>query len=118
MQNAAGGGGSVQFDSRNDGSRAIVSDLVSLIEHVQASIKLIQSAIVRESQLGTQEVGTNVVVLDDVTPRYVNANAALNSCDAGLNVALHFLRDIRTSKHEADQSADGGRRPVRLIACT
>jgi hypothetical protein len=102
MQNAAGGGASGQFDSRNDSPRAIVSDLVSLIEHVQASIRLIEQAIVRESRLGNQEVGANVIVLDDVTPRYESANTALNRCSAGLGVALHFLRDAGTSKHEAD----------------
>jgi hypothetical protein len=102
MQNAAGGGASDQFDTRNDSPRAIVSDLVSLIEHVQASIKLIEQAIVRESRLGSQEVDANVIVLDDVTPRYESANAALNRCSAGLGVALHFLRDAETSKHEAN----------------
>ena len=42
-------------DDRNDSYRSIVSDLVSLIEHVQASMKLIEAAIARESSLGDQE---------------------------------------------------------------
>jgi hypothetical protein len=106
MQNAAGSGASVQSDSRNDSYRAIVSDLVSLIEHVQASINLIESAIVTESPLGNQEIGANVVVLDDVTPCYVKANAALNACNAGLGVALHFLLDTRTSGHATGEPAE------------
>jgi hypothetical protein len=49
MQNAAGGGSSVESHGRDDGRRAVVSDLVSLIERVQASLKLIEAAIVREN---------------------------------------------------------------------
>jgi hypothetical protein len=51
MQNAAGGGASVHPDVGNDSYQSIVSDLVSLIAHVQASIKLLESAIARESPL-------------------------------------------------------------------
>jgi hypothetical protein len=105
MQNTAGGGTSVQSDDRNDSYRSIVSDLVSLIEHVQASMKLIESAIAGESPLGNQEVAANVVVLDDVTPRYVKASAALNTCNAGLGIALHFLLDTKTSKHGTGEFA-------------
>ena len=115
MQNAAGSPASAQSDSRNDSYRAIVSDLVSLIEHIQASMKLIESAIATESPLGNQEVGANIVVLDDVTPRYVRANAALNACHAGLGAALHFLLDTRTSRRGAEAPAKYERRPVRLV---
>ena len=113
MQNAAGSPAPAQSDSRNDGYRAIVPELVSLIEHVQASIELIESAIVTESPLGNQEIGANVVVLDDVTPRYVRANAALNACNAGLGAALHFLLDTRTSRQGAEAP---DHRPVRLAS--
>jgi hypothetical protein len=78
---------------------------VSLIEHVQASMKLIESAIAGESPLGNQEFVANVVVLDDVTPRYVKASAALNTCNAGLAIALHFLLDTKTSKHGTGEFA-------------
>jgi hypothetical protein len=113
MQNAAGSA-SAQSGGRNDSYRAIVSDLEALIQQVQASIELIESAIVGESPLGNQEIAANVVVLDDVTPRYIRANAALNACNAGLGVALHFLLDNRTSRHGTDQSAGYDPRPVRL----
>jgi hypothetical protein len=53
-------------------------------------------------------------VLDDVTPRYVRANAALNACNAGLGVALHLLQDIRSSKQETP-GAEG--QPVCLRRC-
>ena len=103
MEDAAGGA-SAQSSSRNDDYRAIVADLEALIQQVQASIKLIETAIVEESPLGNQEIAANVVVLDDVTPRYVRANAALNACNAAHVSALHFLLDNRTSRHGADPS--------------
>jgi hypothetical protein len=89
MQNAASSA-STQSGGRNDTYRAIVSDLEALIRQLQASIKLIESAIAEESPLGNQEIAANVVVLDDVTPRYMRANAALNACNAALGIALHF----------------------------
>jgi hypothetical protein len=77
-------------------------------------MKLIESAITSEASLGNQEVAANIVVLDDVTPRYVRANAALNACNAGLGVALHLLQDIRSSKQET-AGAEG--QPVCLTRC-
>ena len=113
MPNAAGGSASIQA-GRNDSYRSIVSDLASLIEHVQASVRLIESAIASEAPLGNQEIAGNIVVLDDVTPRYVKANAALSTCSADLGVALHFLLDTKTSRHGTDGFAGSDRRPVRL----
>jgi hypothetical protein len=62
-----------------------VSDLVSLTEHVQASPRLIEQAIAREASLGSQE--NDVIVLDDITPPFMKATAALNACDANLAIA-------------------------------
>jgi hypothetical protein len=77
-------------------------------------MKLVEFAIAGESPPGYQEVTTNVVVLDDVTPRYVKANTTLNTCNAGLGIALHFLlNDAETSEHGTDGS---DRRPVGLTA--
>ena len=71
---------------------AIVSDLVSLVEHVQASINLIERAIAREITVGDHE-NSNVIILDDVTPQYVKASTALSSCSANLGHAVQFLLD-------------------------
>jgi hypothetical protein len=60
---------------------AIVSDLVLRVEHVQANIGLIERAIAREVTVGDHE-DSNVVILDDVTPQYLKASSALNSCSA------------------------------------
>jgi hypothetical protein len=115
MQNAAGGRVSVQSDDRNDSYHSIISELESLIVHVEAGMKLIESVIAREQVPGNQEVAADVVVLDDVTPRYVWANAALRTCSADLGTALHFLLDSRTSKHGTGGAADCAHPPVATI---
>jgi hypothetical protein len=99
MQNTADHS-SVQSDNRNDCYSSIISNLGSLVEQVRANMKLIESAIAGEASLGNQEIAANIVVLDDVTPRYVRANAALNACNVGLGIVLDLLRDIRSSKQE------------------
>ena len=63
MQNVASGGTSAPSEDRNDLHDTIVSDLVSLIECVRASMELIDAAVAGEAPLGYQEIGTNVVVL-------------------------------------------------------
>jgi hypothetical protein len=81
----------VQPDRPHDNYGSVVSDLVSLIEHMQASMKMLEGAIARELPLGGQEAGDNVIVLDDITPCYVKANAVLQACKAGLGAALRPL---------------------------
>ena len=105
MQNAADGGIVIEPKERNghrDGDRndayhSVVSDLVSLIDHVQASLTLIEQAISREISVGSQETSANVIVLDDVTPPYMSATAALKACDANLAIALRSLLDSKVS---------------------
>jgi len=96
MRNAAGDGIAFGPDGQNDSYRSVVSDLVGLIEHVQASLRLIEQTMVPETSLGSPENAGNVVVLDDVSPRYAKAAAALKACDINLGVALHVLLDSRT----------------------
>jgi len=111
MQNGAGCGTSTKSEVQDDLHRAIVADLVSLIESVEASMELIQSATGGEATLGNQEPGTNVVVLDDVTPRYAMVSDALEACNASLGTALRFLLDTRTPQPDTDER--GYARPVR-----
>jgi len=99
MQNAADHT-SVQSGDPCDNYTTIISNLGSLVEQIAAMMKLIESAIASEASAGHQDVAADIVVLDDVTPRYVRANAALSTCNAGLGVALHLVRDIRISKQE------------------
>jgi hypothetical protein len=87
----------------DDSFGAIVSDLIALVEHVQASIDLINGAISREATLGEPDT-SNVIVLDDVTPQYLRASYALNTCSASLDMALKSLLDARGP---ARRSANG-----------
>jgi hypothetical protein len=92
MQNAADGSASAQSDDRNDGCNSIVSAIACLIEQTQAGMALIESTTAVESLAG-EDAGDNVVVLDDVTPRYAIANATLNACNIRLSAALHSLQE-------------------------
>ena len=99
MQNPERGGIANQPDDRNDAYHSVVTDLVSLIGHVQASLRLIEAAIAREKLLAEQDAAANVIVLDDVTPRYMEASTALKACDAGLLVALRSLIESEPPPH-------------------
>jgi hypothetical protein len=96
MYNAADGAEIISSGERNDGFRTIASNLFSLAQHVQVSINLIEAAIAREILASELETG-NVIVLDDVTPRYLEASDALNACSASLGTALHVLLDSRAA---------------------
>ncbi|MBR0900712.1 hypothetical protein JQ616_37650 [Bradyrhizobium tropiciagri] len=92
MENAAVDGVAVCLDEGNDPYNLIVTDLVALIGHVQASLRLIEAAIAREALLAEQDAAADIFVLDDVTPRYVAASTALKASGSGLGVALDRLR--------------------------
>ncbi|WP_050426201.1 hypothetical protein [Bradyrhizobium tropiciagri] len=93
MENAAADGVAVCLDEGNDPYSLIVTDLVALIGHVQASLRLIEAAIAREALLAEQDAAADIFVLDDVTPRYAVASTTLKACDANLGMALDRLRD-------------------------
>jgi hypothetical protein len=114
MRIATGGETPAQPHDGNDTDHAIVSDLASLIERVQASMKMVEAAIAREACFGNQEFAGNVVVLDDVTPQYLRANAALSSGETNLAAALHFLLNMRMP-NPGPGKAGCARRPVRSI---
>jgi hypothetical protein len=100
MQNAAGDGVVQAPHDQNATYRAVVSDLVSLVEHVQKSLRLIEQTIARETSLEMSpgpESSTNIIVLDDVSPRYMKADAALQACDINLGIALRSLLDSSDS---------------------
>lgn len=105
MPNAAGDGIEIQLDDQNRAYRWVVSDLVSLLGHVQASLKLIESAVASETFPDHHDATSNIIVLDDVTPCYAKASAALKACDASLGIALHFLLDSGTSTRAAEAFA-------------
>jgi hypothetical protein len=98
MYNAANG--TEISGERSDGFSAIAANLFLLVEQVQASIDLIEAAIAREISTGEAET-SNIIVLDDVTPRYLKASDALNTCSASLGTALHVLLDSRSALRAA-----------------
>ena len=101
MQNAAGYGVAQASLDQDEVYRAVVSDLVSLIEHIQNSLRMIERTIARETSPGSPESSTNVIVLDDVSPRYTKAAAALQACDVNLGIALRSLLDPADSDPNA-----------------
>jgi hypothetical protein len=106
-----------QSDSRNDNHFSVVSDLMSLVAHIQASRNMLETAIARALPAGDPEAHENVVVLDDVTPCYVKANAALHACKAGLEAALHCMLDTETPEYGADGFAGRQRGATDLASC-
>ncbi|MFB9267323.1 hypothetical protein ACFFWD_29930 [Bradyrhizobium erythrophlei] len=91
MVNAAADNVAVGSDDDSDPHGLIVSSFSTLVGHVQASLRLIESAIARETLLAEQETAANIFVLDDVTPRYIEASATLKACGADLRGALNRL---------------------------
>ncbi len=91
MQQAKVGGTQPGSAARDWKYHAIVSDLASVIEQVRSSLKLIEAEIASETP-ADETAADNVFVLDDVTPGFTRACAALRECDAGLSVALRLLQ--------------------------
>ena len=98
MQNATGDGAAQATHDQNAAYRAVVFDLVGLVEHVQNSLRLIERTIDGEMQVGGPDSSANIIVLDDVSPRYMRAVAALQACDVNLGTALRSLLDSRESE--------------------
>ncbi len=61
---------------------------------------VVEQEIARETASGSQESSTNVIELDDVTPPYMRATAALKACDANLAIALHSLLDSKAPEYD------------------
>jgi hypothetical protein len=97
MQNAADSGVSAVPKHHSESLRSIASELAALLDHVQASIKVLETTIVHDGSSEHPEHVGNVVILDDVSPRYAKASAALSACNNSLDAALRFLRDAETS---------------------
>ncbi len=85
-----------------DSRQVIAADLRALITRIESSMRLIDAAMMETGLLekgsapGDPAGSTDVFVLDDVTPRYATASAALNACRAGLGHALQCLSESGT----------------------
>jgi hypothetical protein len=82
--------------AETDSRQLIASDLRSLIAQIESSMRLIDAAMMEACPAqddGDQTGSADIFVLDDVTPRYATASAALNACRAGLGHALRYLSE-------------------------
>jgi len=70
----------------------IAADLRLLIAQIETSMRRIAAAMDQE-HAGDPESSSDVFILDDVTPRYASASAALAACRAGLRQALQCLSE-------------------------
>jgi hypothetical protein len=88
----------VSIESPIDELGSIVSEMISLIEHVRGGIAAIEAEIMREQRCSIRDDVANVIVMNGVTPRYARASAALNACRATLCTVLNVLAGKRTSR--------------------
>ena len=87
--------------AETDSRQLIAAELRSLIARIEISMRLIDAAMTSEdletdddSAILSADLGSSeIVVLDDVTPRYARASAALNACRAELGHALEKLSE-------------------------
>ena len=84
-----------------DSHQLIAAELRSLIARIEISMRLIDAAMTSEdpapdddsANLNDISGSSEIVVLDDVTPRFATASAALNTCRAELGHALEKLSE-------------------------
>jgi len=82
--------------AETDSRQLIAAELRSLIARIEISMRLIDAAMDSEYDsaiLSADLSSSEIVVLDDVTPRYARASAALNACRAELGHALETLSE-------------------------
>ncbi|MDN5000837.1 hypothetical protein ACFQZO_08085 [Bradyrhizobium sp. GCM10027634] len=82
--------------AETDSRQLIVAELRSLIARIDISMRLIDAAMEPEDDsaiVSASSGSPEIVVLDDVTPRYAAASAALNACRAELGQALQNLTE-------------------------
>lgn len=86
--------------AETDSRQLIAAELRSLIARIEISVRLIDAAMTSTDMepddsaiLSAISGSIEIVVLDDVTPRYATASAALNTCRAELGHALQKLSE-------------------------
>ena len=92
MQNYAGADPRIATPNCNS-QQLIASELRSLIAQIETSMRLIETAMIRNEGEHDEPGSIDVFVLDDVTPGYATASAALSACRVGLDLAVQCLSD-------------------------
>lgn len=77
----------------SDKPLSLVADLRALIARIDTSVRMIDAAMEQAGQFDAAG-STDLVVLDDLSPRYATASAALLACRAGLDDALQPMSDL------------------------
>ncbi len=72
-------------------SDALRDEMMALVHHITAIAAAIDQAILRELQSIDQESAGSTVVIDDITPAYRKASAALRDCLMLVGTALECL---------------------------
>jgi hypothetical protein len=96
MQEIAGHRVSLADSQIDDSCWPLISNLVSLVRHVETSIAYCELA---KHTHGQEDSDDDIAILDDDTPRYVTANRALIACDLQLREALHALLHANTTNN-------------------
>lgn len=102
MQNTRSGGTRLESTDRNGGYRMVVCDLAAVIGRVRTSLHLVESEIARRPDAEEADI----IVLDDVTPGFARAQAALRECEAGLNAALRLLQEPAPSDNHTCEATE------------
>jgi hypothetical protein len=71
MHNVTNQDGLVSIESPIDELGSIVSEMISLIEHVRGGIAAIETEIMREQRCSNRDDVVNVIIMNDVTPRHL-----------------------------------------------
>lgn len=77
----------------SDTPQSLVADLRALITRIDTSMRMIGAAMELADPFDPSG-STDLVVLDDLKPRYATASAALLACRAGLDDALQHMSDF------------------------
>jgi hypothetical protein len=96
----------------NESCRSVVANLVILIEQLDASRKLLERAMIGETAHDGLDMHGEFVVLDDVTSCYLNADAALNACNAALATTLRALSGTCPTKVEVRRNGTDAVQPA------
>jgi hypothetical protein len=106
-----------------DSHQLIAADLRSLIAQIESSMRRIDAAMIHAAMIDAGTIDTGLVqddngdqagsifVLDDVTPRYATASAALNACRVGLD---HALQSWSESGNPAAIAVGAAKLPHRI----
>jgi hypothetical protein len=103
MQHTAGGRLLVPVTGERQKNDPLITELSALVARVQAITDVIDAAIASELASNDRDDAGEFVVLDDVTPCYLKANSALQTCSTQLAEALQFLKTVQSQEQRSSE---------------